>query len=75
MKLDEVLRRNNTEVRRQASGDRIQIFVKLNEKDIIQDVKVILLSGTDIMSHFPEASLSDRNASIDEIQGWYAQLD
>ncbi len=45
----------------------------LKEKDIIPDVTVIQLLGTDIMSHFPEASLSDRNASIDEIQGRYAQ--
>jgi hypothetical protein len=45
----------------------------LKEKGIIPDVTVIQLLGTDIMSHFPEASLSDRNASMDEIQGRYAQ--
>ena len=45
----------------------------LKEKDIIPDVTVIQLLGTDIMSHFPEASLSDRNASMDEIQRRYAQ--
>ena len=45
----------------------------LKEKDIIPDVTVIQLLGTDIMSHFPEASLSDHNASMDEIQGLYAQ--
>jgi arylsulfatase A-like enzyme len=45
----------------------------LKEKDTIPDVTVIQLLGTDIMSHFPEASLSDRNASIDEIQAWYAR--
>jgi len=45
----------------------------LKEKSIIPDVTVIQLLGTDIMSHFPEASLSDQNASIDEIQDRYAQ--
>ncbi|MDX2447082.1 MAG: alkaline phosphatase family protein [Desulfobacterales bacterium] len=45
----------------------------LNEKGIIPDVTVIQLLGTDIMSHFPDTSLSDQNASIDEIQGRYAQ--
>ena len=45
----------------------------LKEKNIIPDVTVIQLLGTDIMSHFPGASLSDRNASMDEIQSRYAQ--
>ncbi|MCJ7810487.1 MAG: alkaline phosphatase family protein, partial [Desulfobulbaceae bacterium] len=45
----------------------------LKEKGTIPDVTVIQLLGTDIMSHFPEASLADQNASMDEIQGRYAQ--
>lgn len=43
------------------------------EKVIIPDVTVIQLLGTDIMSHFPEASLSSRNATMNEIQSRYAQ--
>jgi len=45
----------------------------LKENNIIPDVTVIQLLGTDIMSHFPDTSLSGQNASIDEIQGWYAK--
>ena len=45
----------------------------LKEKGTIPDVTVIQLLGTDIMSHFPEASLTDQNASMDEIQRRYAQ--
>ena len=45
----------------------------LKEKGIIPDVTVIQLLGTDIVSHFPDSSLSDRNATIDDIQGRYTR--
>ena len=45
----------------------------LKHKGTIPDVTVIQLLGTDIMSHFPEASLTERNAPMDEIQCQYAQ--
>ncbi len=45
----------------------------LKQKGIIPDVTVIQLLGTDIDSHFPDAALSQQNASINTIQTRYAQ--
>jgi len=45
----------------------------LKKKGTIPDVTVIQLLGTDIMSHFPEVSFTERNATIDEIQQQYAK--
>jgi arylsulfatase A-like enzyme len=45
----------------------------LNEKNLVPDITVIQLLGTDIDSHFPNTSLSKQHASMDKIQTRYAQ--
>ena len=45
----------------------------LQNKHIIPDVMVVELLGTDLFSHFPPRDLVKQNASMDEIQKYYAK--
>lgn len=45
----------------------------LRHRKTLPDVTVVQLLGTDLYSHFPPAFLRKREASMDEIQGYYAR--
>lgn len=54
-------------------GYRKSLQGLLDQNGTLPDLTVVQLLGTDIFSHYPENELIDQNASMDDIQAYYAR--